>query len=388
MSARVAKVEAFSITIPREEVYLGALRPGEVANARGYFVRSGNRTVYPVYDRSVLVRIETTDGAVGWGETYGIVAPGAPMAIIEDLLGPFVVGRDPQDPVVIHEDLYDMMRVRGYTGGYYLDALAAVDIALWDLAGQIAGLPLAKLLGGQRRSEIPAYVSGLPKPTREARVAFARAWQDKGFDAFKVAAPMLVGDIGEEIAALRAGLGPSARIAVDMHWEYSAAGAVRAIDAMAPHGLWFAEAPVAPEDVDGLATVAAKARVPIAAGEEWRTVFEARGRIDRQAVTILQPEMGHTGVTEFMRIARYAEAHHLEIVPHATIGIGIFLAASLQATAALRNAPFHEFQHSIFGPNLRFVDGDMNCEAGRYHVPSGTGIGVRPSAEALRLLES
>jgi galactonate dehydratase len=140
---------------------------------------------------------------------------------------------------------------------------------------------------------------------------------------------------------------------------------------------------VAPEDVDGLATVAAKSRVPIAAGEEWRTVFEARSRIDRQAVTILQPEMGHTGITEFMRIARYAEAHHLEIIPHATIGIGIFLAASLQAAAALRNVPFHEFQHSIFGPNLRFIDGDMRCEAGLYHVPTGNGLGVRPSAETL-----
>lgn len=388
MSVRVARVQAFSITIPREEVYLGALRPGEVANDRGYFVRSGNRTVYPVFDRSVLVRIETQCGAVGWGETYGIVAPRAPMAIVEDLLGPFVVGRDPRDPVVIHEDLYDMMRVRGYTGGYYLDALAAVDIALWDIAAQLARLPLSKLLGGRRHATIPAYVSGLPKPTREARVEFARSWQAQGFDAFKVAAPMLVGDIGEEIAALRAGLGPSARIAVDMHWEYTPAGAVRAIDAMVPHGLWFAEAPVSPEDVDGLAAVAAKARAPIAAGEEWRTVFEARSRIDRQAVTILQPEMGHTGVTEFMRIARYAEAHHLEIIPHATIGIGIFLAASLQATATLRNAPFHEFQHSIFGANLRFVDGDMRCEAGRYTVPSGDGLGVRPSAQALGLLET
>jgi len=387
MSARVAKVEAFSITIPREEVYLGALRPGEAVNAQGYFVRAGNRTVYPVFDRSVLVRIETSDGVVGWGETYGIVAPRAPMAIISDLLGPFVVGRDPRDPVVIHEDLYDLMRVRGYTGGYYLDALAAIDIALWDIAAQIAGLPLARLLGGQRRTEIRAYVSGLPKPTRAARVDFARSWQAKGFDAFKVAAPMLVGDIGEEIAALRSGLGPASRIAVDMHWEYTPAAAVRAIDAMAPHGLWFAEAPVAPEDVDGLATVAAKSRVPIAAGEEWRTVFEARGRIDRQAVSILQPEMGHTGITEFMRIARYAEAHHLEIIPHATIGIGIFLAASLQATASLRNAPFHEFQHSIFGANLRFVEGDMSCEAGSYAVPTGNGLGVRPSAEALQLLE-
>lgn len=386
MSDLVARVEAFSITIPRAEVYLGGLRAGEVANDRGYFIRKGNRTVYPVFDRSVLVRIETRDGIVGWGETYGIVAPRAPMAIIDDLLGPFVVGRDPGDVAVIHEDLYDMMRVRGYSGGYYLDALAAIDIALWDIAGKRAGLPLARLLGGRRRETIPAYVSGLPRPTRPERVAFAKEWQAKGFDAFKIAMPVSDGT-GAEIAALRAALGREARIACDMHWGYSAAEAVRQIDAMAEHGLWFAEAPVNPEDIEGLAAVARMARVPVAAGEEWRTVFEARPRIDRGAVSIIQPEMGHTGITQFMRIARYAEAHHLDIIPHATIGIGIFLAASLQASAALQHVSFHEYQHSIFEPNRRLIRSTMDCRAGFYHVPDGAGLGVEPSEEALKLLE-
>ena len=141
-------------------------------NERGYIVRRGNRTVYPTSDRTVVVRVTTESGVIGWGETYGIVAPQAAMAIINDLLGPFVVGRDPRDVGVIHEDLYDLMRVRGYTGGFYLDALAAIDIALWDICGRLAGLPLVKLLGGQRHARLPAYVSGLPQahPRRARRL--------------------------------------------------------------------------------------------------------------------------------------------------------------------------------------------------------------------------
>lgn len=98
--------------------YLGALRPGEVVNPNGYVVRKGNRTVYPTFDRSVLVRMTTKSGTVGWGETYGIVAPGAVAALINDLLAGFVVGRNASDPSAIYDDLYDMMRVRGYTGGF------------------------------------------------------------------------------------------------------------------------------------------------------------------------------------------------------------------------------------------------------------------------------
>ena len=156
MSDRVARVESFVVTLPRDTPYLGDLRPGEQPNAAGYFVRKGNRTVYPTFDRNVVVRATTADGAIGWGETYGIVAPRATTAIIDDLLAGFVVGRDPLDAAAVHDDLYDLMRVRGYTGGYYLDALAAVDIALWDLAGKLAGLPLCKLLGGRQQFSLPA----------------------------------------------------------------------------------------------------------------------------------------------------------------------------------------------------------------------------------------
>ena len=387
MSERVASVESFAITLPRDTPYLGALRAGEEPNAKGYFVRKGNRTVYPTFDRNVVVRIETAGGAVGWGETYGIVAPRATMAIVDDLLADFVVGRDPFDAAVVHEDLYDLMRVRGYTGGFYLDALAAVDIALWDLAGKLAGLPLAKLLGGQRHAQIPAYVSGLPKPTLSERAAFAQLWQSKGFDSFKYGGPVADEGVVAELANLRAALGDKARIACDMHWAYTTDEAIALVRRMEPHGLWFAEAPVRPEDVDGLARVAAGVSTAVAAGEEWRTVFDAVPRIAKQACSILQPEMGHTGVTEFMRIGHYAQAHHLRVIPHATIGIGLFLAASLQASAALSAVTAHEFQHSIFEPNRRLLVGDMDCREGAYALPIGAGLGVEPSEEALRLLQ-
>ena len=87
----VASVETFIVSLPRAVPYLGPLGPGEEINAKGYFVRRGNRTIYPSTDMSVIVKITARDGTVGWGETYGIVAPGAVTAIIDDVLGPMVV---------------------------------------------------------------------------------------------------------------------------------------------------------------------------------------------------------------------------------------------------------------------------------------------------------
>src|SRR5262249_23182054 len=161
----------------------GPLGPGESVNAKGYFVRRANRTIYPTVDRSVIVRIEGTDGTVGWGETYGIVAPRAVTAIIDDVLGPVVVGRDPSAATAIRDELYDVRRVRNQSGGYYGDAMAGIEIAIWDLYARSSGVPLLALLGGSRHERVPAYVSGLPRATLAERVALAREWVAKGFTA-------------------------------------------------------------------------------------------------------------------------------------------------------------------------------------------------------------
>ena len=386
MSRRVSCVQSFVLTLPRDDPYLGALRPEETVNARGYFVRRSNRTVYPTFDRSVLVRVMSSDGAEGWGETYGLVAPGATTAIIDDLLGDFVVGRDPFDAAAIHDDLYDLMRVRGYTGGFYLDALAAVDIALRDLAGQLSGRPLADLLGGRRRTSIPAYVSGLPAPTLAERVAIASRWCARGFDAVKFADAVADSGPVKEIAALRRELGAKVRIGVDLHWRYQPAEAIRVIREMEPYDPWFAEAPVAPEDVAAQAEVARAVRTPIALGEEWRTAYDARLRFERGCPAIVQPEMGHTGPTEFLRIAARAAAEGIAVMPHATIGVGIFLAASLHAAAAIDAVASHEFQHSVLLRHHGLLDGPLECADGAYTLPPGPGLGVRPGAEVRRMI--
>ncbi len=377
----VRSVETFVVSLPRDVPYLGPLAAGETVNAKGYFVRKGNRTIYPSTDMSVIVKVTASDGTTGWGETYGIVAPRAVTAIIDDVLAPFVVGRAPREAAAIWQDLYDLQRVRGASGGYYGDALAAIDIALCDVAARIEGMPLSAWLGTRSAQPIPAYVSGLPRATLRERADLARDFVARGFRAIKYAAPVASEGVVDEMRALREAVGDDIDLMVDLHWRYDADAACDLIAALAPYAPRFVEAPCAPEDLAGLAAVIARAKVPVAAGEEWRNVYEARWRLESSALAVVQPEIAHTGATQFIAIAKLAEARGAAVIPHATIGVGIFMAASLHAAATLPNVPYHEYQHSIFDKNLRYVATSMRCEAGYYHVPEGPGLGVEPKPE-------
>lgn len=259
---------------PRDVPYLGPLREGESVNAQGYFVRKGNRTVYPANDMSVIVKATAANGTVGWGETYGVAAPEATVAIIERLLARFVAGRDARDAATIWQDLYDLQRVRGASAGYYGDALAGIDIALCDLAARAAGVSLADWLGNGAVTRIPAYASGLPRATLGERAALAGELVAAGYTALKLAAPAATEGVVEEMRALREALGDAVELMVDLHWQYDADAASELIETLVPYRPRFVEAPCAPEDLAGLATVAARAKVPIAAGEEWHNVYE------------------------------------------------------------------------------------------------------------------
>ena len=375
----IRSIEVFAVTIPQEQTYLGTLHPDEKINAAGYFVRRGNRTIYPAQMRSAVVRVTLESGLEGWGETYGLVAPEAIAALVSDVIAPIVAGRSAFAAAAVWEDLYDLMRVRGYTGGFWLDALAAVDIALYDLQGKQSGLPLHVLLGGAHRQRIPAYVSGLPAPSLTAKVEMARSFVDRGYRAVKIAASVSYDGVEREVAALREGLGPDIAIMLDCHWMYTPAEAVALLRRLEPYDLHFIEAPCKSEDVAGLADIAAHATVPVAAGEEWRTVYDARARLETRGVSIVQTEMGHTGITQFMRIAHLAQAFHAKVIPHATIGTGIFAAASLHASATVLALPWHEYQHSIFHRAATLMTGRLECSDGHFVLPEGTGLGVAPS---------
>ena len=377
----VAALECCIVSLPRDVPYLGPLQPGERVNAQGYLVRHGNRTVYPSTDMSVIVKATAADGATGWGETYGIAAPEAVVALIERLLAPFVLGRDARDAAQVWQDLYDLQRVRGMSGGYYGDALAAIDIALCDLAARAAGVPLCEWLGGPRVKRMPAYVSGLPRATLAERIELARAFVASGYSAIKFAAPAATEGVVAEMRALRAALGPDVELMVDLHWQHDAESACALAASLAPWRPRFIEAPCAPEDIAGLAAVAARSAIPVAAGEEWHNRYEAAWRLDAARLAVVQPEIAHTGVTQFGAIARLAREHGAQVMPHATIGVGIFMAASLHAAAACGDIPWHEYQHSVLDRNLRYVDTTMACTAGYYRVPEGPGHGATPRAE-------
>ncbi|MEG2803279.1 mandelate racemase/muconate lactonizing enzyme family protein [Stenotrophomonas sp.] len=379
MSA-VQSIETFILTVPRSTPYLGPLGPGERVNARGYLVRHGNGTLYPTVDRSVLVRITTADGAVGWGETYGICAPRATCEIINDLLAPELIGRDPQDVEAIWDDLYGLMRVRGCGSGFHTDALAALDIALWDLRARAAGQPLWALLGERQRELIPGYVSGLPAASVAEKVRMAEAFAAEGHDAFKVHAVVSHDGIVEEMAALRAALGQEAMLMVDLHWKFDHAQALALARQLLPTGLTFIEAPLKPEDVAGLVALGQDSPIPIAAGEEWPTDYVAQLRLHGGTLRYVQPEMGHTGITQFLRIARLAARHGVQVAPHATIGGGIFMAASLHASAVIGGLWRHEWQHSIFSRSVEMLDTDMAYAPDGYRLPTGPGLGAAPNA--------
>lgn len=381
MSQRIAAVETFIVTLPRDTPYLGPLGPDEQVNARGYVVRRGNGTIYPTVDRSIVVRVTTGDGLVGWGETYGICAPRATCEIINDLLAPVLLGSEVDDPAAAWDSLYDLMRVRGCTGGFHVDAIAAIDIALWDLHGKRRGVPVRDLIGPTVNATIPGYLSGLPAATLDERVALARDWQARGVDAFKFAAVVSHEGVVAEMAALREGLGDAAEIMVDLHWKFTAAEALTLAAELAPWRPTFIEAPVKPEDVAGLAELGRESPIPLAAGEEWYTAYEAGNRLAAGPLAFLQPEMGHTGITQFARIAAIGAAHGAKLAPHATIGTGIFLAASLHVSATQPHLWKHEWQHSVFERNLALLDSNMGYRDGRYLLPQGPGLGVSPNAQ-------
>lgn len=387
MSRRVTSVDTFIVTVPRDTPYLGPLAPGEFVNARGYVVRRGNGTIYPTTDRSIVVRVATGDGLIGWGETYGICAPRATCEIINDLLAPIVMGADPEDVEEIWDQLYGIMRVRGCTGGFHVDAITAIDIALWDLRGRAAGRPLRDLIGTTVHPSLPGYVSGLPAATLRERVALAVAMYGQGHRSFKIATVVSHEGIVEEVAQLRKALGNEAELLVDLHWKFSADEALALAQALAPHRPGFIEAPVKPEDLAGLSRVGRESVVPVAAGEEWYTAYEVANRLAAGPLAYIQPEMGHTGITQFRRIAALASAHGARIAPHATIGAGIFLGASLQVSATLPNLWKHEWQHSIFARSMALLEGAIGYNDNGYVLPQGAGLGVTPGAALWKYAE-
>ncbi|WP_309121151.1 mandelate racemase/muconate lactonizing enzyme family protein [Paenibacillus sp.] len=378
----ITAIEVFPLKIRNEPVYLGDSRGLDAE--RDYYIRPEYRSIYSRNLETLLVKIEADDGSHGWGEALAPVGPEVTGEIVERLLSPFLIGEDPRDIDVIWNKLYDSMRERGYFSGFMVDAITAVDIALWDLLGKSVGLPAYRLLGGAHRKRIPAYVSGIPRNSRDERVQLALEWKARGFEAIKLHLGYGVREDASIAAEMREALGDEFRLMIDAHWKYSVPDAIRLGRRLEALGIEFLEAPTLPEDIDGHVEICRALDMAVAIGEAKRTRYQFKERLVKRAADLLQPDVGRAGISETRKIANMAEAFNIKIAPHLSVGLGVCTAATLHLSAAIPNFHILEFQPSVLPVANKLLKQPIACEKGFYALREAPGLGVEIDEEKLR----
>lgn len=376
-----------------ETFHLFVETPNAFYSSQGRF---GNR-------KSLLVRVETDSGLVGWGEG-GQYGPAAPVAsCIDDVFAPTLIGEQLEAPQLMWERLFSHIRDFG-SRGPFMDAISALDIAFWDLTGQELGVPVHRLIGGARRDTVHAYGTGFYAPADDPfsvdetriREECDRKLGD-GFDAMKVKIGLLpVADDRRRLEIIREHLGSGIRLAVDANHAYNATVALRVAEMLADFDvLWFEE-PVIPEDKDAYRRVRDGSPVPIAGGECEHTRFGFNELIAGGCVDIAQPDLGVAGgISEWQQIQTLAGVAGVSVVPHVW-GSGVALAAALQVLAAtplnpytanpvpFQNAPVLEFDTTDNPLRSEVVVESFDLVDGAVAVPQGSGLGVTVDEGAVR----
>lgn len=363
----------------------------------------------------VWLKIHTDEGITGLGEPY---LENHPDSVIAEVLRlePLLIGEDPTRIEWLWNRMYE--GGSGYKGGpVKMSAISGIDMALWDITGKAAGLPVHRLLGGATRDRVLVYravgggrphvvepgdpyragrrdpVPGDPKPgSPEAwRAAAAELVHDWGFRALKAHVSPGETPFGTDLvdgmvacfAAAREGAGPGVPVAIDIHNPHPAI-ARQMLRALAPHRPLFVEEPMPIERVDALAEAVAGSEVPVAAGERWMGKWIFFDALSRGLLAVVQPDLAHAGgITECRKIAAIAEAAYATVALHCPLSPLAF-AASVQLDASIPNFLVQEHNEvndtrdggrTVIGAGyLRdpFVVGDDGC----VEVPNAPGLGV------------
>jgi L-alanine-DL-glutamate epimerase-like enolase superfamily enzyme len=335
----------------------------------------------------VLVRIETDDGVVGWGEVIGRWTPRSYASIVSDLLAPHLLGRDPFQAEALWAEMNDTLYGRG--GGMLVEAIAGVDIALWDVMGRSLGVPIHRLLGGFGRKTLAAYASSIMvEGVEETRLAAERLATSK-FTAVKLkVAGELEQDL-ERVALVRSILGPGIGLLVDVNWGYTVDEALEFGRRAAGYGIGWLEEPLRPHDREGYLRLGERSEVPIAAGESEYTAVGLRDLIASRSLSYVQPDVTRAGgITETRRIAQLAQVFDIRYAPHVGFSGAVCVAATIQLAAAAAN--FHAIETMVIPNPLRE---ELALEAigsaaqltndGQIPVPAGPGLGIDLDLEAI-----
>lgn len=370
---KIQSIRAIPVRLPRDltEARGTAGSPTRLVGEGNYRWSSAYPVLYSVHFETALIRVELSNGLVGWGEAQAPLAPEVACTIVEHLLRPALVDEEfdglPARISQLWERMYATMRVRGQSGGFMIDAMSGVDIALWDLAGQIAGKPVCALIAENPKLSVPAYLSGTSGAAPRERAEFATRYADDGFDLVKLYYETEWTDL-LRIADL---LPDRMRFAVDALWHLPVEKAVpMALELDERNARWL-ECPLYPEDTDAHAELAAAIKTPIALGESYRTLREFKPFFP--IAKVLQPDLGRSGLTESIRIA---EAFSGEVIPHLSIAMGPQIAAALHFAAATQNCGVCEFNPNVLATANQFLADPLVCRGGRYQIPAGPGLGI------------
>jgi L-alanine-DL-glutamate epimerase-like enolase superfamily enzyme len=343
--------------------------------------------------RSAFVRILTDDGTVGLGEASPMAGGLASLGIIATDMAPELVGADPLDHAVLVDRLLHRLAKLGPEGAL-AGALAAVDIALWDLKGKALGLPIYKLLGGAWRESVPFYASigGNARRSVDEVVAVVQArWKAEQPAAVKIRLDgdrtCIDRDIPGDIAkatAVRALVGDEYPLAFDANNGYSIGGAVRVGRALEALGYTWFEEPVQHYHVAGTGEVARRLDITVSAGEQTYTLQGVADLISA-GVRMVQPDIVKMGgITGMMQCAALCQAHGVELVPHQTQPT-IGHVANLHVLATLMHSTKPaELADGWSRAAVGFIDPPAP-RAGRFVVPTRPGLGLELDPEQLRI---
>jgi galactonate dehydratase len=337
----------------------------------------------------VFVELATDAGLVGVGEVRMVNKTETLVACLNELAPRYVVGADPFD---VERLAWNVQRAEyGRPGEITQSALAAFDIACWDLMGQALGVPVWKLLGGRFRERVPAYANGWYQADREpgAIARLAKGVVAKGYRALKIdpfgaaAAEIAAPDRRraiEIVAAVREAVGSDVQIMIEMHGRFTAATAAKIASLLEPYDPEWIEEPVPPENAKALSRVRAATKMPIATGERAHTMEDIRQFIEGGAVDVIQVDMTHFGgFLPMKRLAGWADAYYLLLAPHNVCGpVGTM--ANLHLAVATANYKVLEHFNDFADPWVQdLVDHPPRVEAadGCFGLPERPGLGVQ-----------
>ncbi|MGH9632751.1 MAG: mandelate racemase/muconate lactonizing enzyme family protein, partial [Bryobacteraceae bacterium] len=248
---------------------------------------------------------------------------------------------------------------------------------LWDLRGQVWQAPVSDLLGGRFRDRLPAYLSGLRKPSPEERIRAAKECAAAGMAGVKLFTGKASPEFLSELRAVREAIGPETLLAVDCINACDRAGALRIGSVLDELNGSFLEAPVGAEDMEGHREVGSRLKTRIAAGEYLRSVQQLVPWLKSGAIQIAQPDVVRSGITAARRMAAVAQAFHVPVSLHVGVSTGIGMAATWQVAASLPNFLVQEHQFDLFETANRVLETPLTAQNGELIVPDGPGLGVR-----------